>query len=195
MTLEEALDWADMNFTPEATGDLHNKWVMKTLADEVRSMQGADEACKEVERALEGLPYKGTYAQQIQQMRLDMATLQALVGGSDDVSQALIDEREALAAQNQQMREALKATQQVLSANGDNFGKWAQLKAIPALALPALALPDLATDILRKRDAKVLRSAVERLFVLDFTNKSDRWLRERCCETLSRMADELESGK
>ena len=80
MTLEEALDWADMNFTPEATGDLHNKWVMKTLADEVRSMQGADEACKEVETALEGLPYKGTYAQQIQQMRLDMATPQSSVG-------------------------------------------------------------------------------------------------------------------
>ena len=78
------------------------------LEDLVRSQQGADEACKEVETALEGLPYKGSYAKQIQQMRLDMVTLQASVGGTDDISQALIDACEILAVQNQQMREALE---------------------------------------------------------------------------------------
>ena len=109
----------------------------------------------------------------------------ALVGGSDDISQALIDEREALAAQNQQMREAL-----------EEIHKWVDRYTSPGhpvstFSSKALNLPDLSTGILRKRDALTIASFLE---AEGKWMTNDAMLVKRDAETLRKAADWFESA-
>jgi len=141
--------------------------------------------------------------------KLTAADLDRLVNGRDDLQLAFSrcnetktalqmnlrgahKERDGLAAQNQALRDALKACLQCFA---EMYGrKPGFVEDSIAMANEALALPDTSAEILRARDARVLRDAAERLESHDFVmNSSGKWYAE--ASELRRMADDLEQKK
>ena len=84
----------------------------------------------------------------------------------------------AITAQNAAMREALYKL--ACLGNGDQFGN----SIGNSIAQDALNLPNLAAEVLKRRDAKVLREAADRFEAVDPHPKHWDWLR--------RMANEID---
>ena len=87
-------------------------------------------------------------------------------------------ERDSLAAQNDAIRKALYKL--ACLGNGDQFGN----SIGNSIAQDALNLPNLSAEVLKRRDAKVLREAADRFEAVDPHPKHWDWLR--------RMANEID---
>ena len=199
--------------------------AMSEAADRLEELEDCDTTCREVYKALDGVPYKGSYADGIETLIKGLATEHARVVGLEKERDSLVsaldtetvvtclgtyssgqDPRNALnklmawsesvgayfaqdrleelekerdklilavadhvtarcelAAQNVAMREALNTVLDAVIALEVEQSDYLLRSSVVLKATDALALPDLASEVLKRRDAEVLRRAADRL--------------------------------
>lgn len=142
--------------------------AMDEIAELEKERDEADDALRAVEAALNGIPYKGTYAQGVETLIKGLAFEHT--------------ERLELAAQNVALRSALHKL--ACLGNGDSFGN----SVGNCIAQDALNLPNLAESILKRRDATV-ESKLLRGLVSGANGGEDGWV---TCKDLLEMAAEIE---
>ena len=133
----------------------------------------AGELNAEMNRAVRD-DYRVLFAEMVRKTGSNQSVLDRLV---QEIS-SLREDRDTLAAQNEAMREALYKL--ACLGNGDQFGN----SIGNSIAQDALNLPNLAAEVLKRRDAKVLREAADRFEAVDPHPKHWDWLR--------RMANEID---
>ena len=133
----------------------------------------AGELNAEMNRAVRD-DYRVLFAEMVRKTGSNQSVLDRLV---QEIS-SLREDRDTLAAQNEAMREALYKL--ACLGNGDQFGN----SIGNSIAQDALNLPNLSAEVLKRRDAKVLREAADRFEAVDPHPKHWDWLR--------RMANEID---
>ena len=147
MNIDEAIVHAESNSGNETECQCEHhqlaEWLreLKALREVRQERDEADDALRAVEAALNGIPYKGTYAQGVETLIKGLAFEHT--------------ERLELAAQNVALRSALHKL--ACLGNGDSFGN----SVGNCIAQDALNLPNLAESILKRRDAATLRRAAK----------------------------------
>ena len=141
MNIDEAIVHAESNSGNETECQCEHhqlaEWLreLKALREVRQERDEADDALRAVEAALNGIPYKGTYAQGVETLIKGLAFEHT--------------ERLELAAQNVALRSALHKL--ACLGNGDSFDN----SVGNCIAQDALNLPNLAESILKRRDATV----------------------------------------
>ena len=144
--------------------------AMSEAADRLEELEDCDTTCREVYKALDGVPYKGSYADGIETLIKGLATEHARVVGLEKERDKLIlavadhvTARCELAAQNVAMREALNTVLDAVIALEVEQSDYLLRSSVVLKATDAINLPDLASEVLNRRDAEVLRRAADRL--------------------------------